>query len=748
MHPTSNASSGSETTPEESEAAAQALVQLGRLTGVEVGLTRARLAVRQVAREADAHPLEALAQAASLVGLKAVLVRLSVADALAKAGQDTPLVAWDGAAGRWLVVQRSGLFRARVSDSMLPGAGQPLTRAALADRLGVRAATEPVDFAVIHAERPADLIASEPEAHRDTAQAGGGGGGTGGHGDHGQQFPWRRFGALLGGEAKDIRAFILFSLLAATLYLSVPLAVDALVGQLSFGSEARPFVQAVAMVSLGLLVCLAMAAVIRGFRFYLAEVIQRRIFVRLVADFGHRLPRVKPESLDGHHGPELVNRFFDVVTLQKATAMLLMDGLDAAFSMLIGILLLGLFHPLLLVLVLVLLVLLWVVLFVMARGAVDTSIAESRAKYAVVHWFEELARHPHLFKGAGGYALAADQADLLARTYLDARRHHFRILIRQIGGCLSLEVLATVALLLVGGVLVLRQELTLGQFVASELTITSIVAALAKLPKQIEIWYDAMAAVDKVGHLLDLKTEREDGDVSVGTDGPAAVRVQGATFGYQPERPLFTSLSFQVASGESTAVVGPHGSGASTLLALVFALRPLDRGFISINGLDVRNWDLQRLRSRIMLLRGADVMDGTVADNLRLGRSDLGYDEVRLVLEKTGLFETVMALPQGVDTPLLSGGMPLSSRQRIRLLLARALLQKPRLLLVDELFDGVDPETFASIADCVFDPAAGWTVLIATRDPAVVKRCRHVIRLGEGGPTEPLSPQNPAPNSP
>lgn len=245
-------------------------------------------------------------------------------------------------------------------------------------------------------------------------------------------------------EKQDIKIFVIFSLVAGLLYLSVPLAVDALVSNFAFGTDARPFLQAVSFVSAGLLACLLLAATVRLFKHILAEVIQRRIFVRIVADLGHRLPRVTPEALDGKHGPELVNRFLDVVTLQKASAILLMDGLDAVFAMVIGMVLLGLFHPLLLVIVILLIGLLWVVVFLFSRGAVQTSVQESRAKFAVVHWFEEIARHPNLFKGPGGYGLAIDRADQLARTYLEARRSHFRILLRRIGGLLGLEVLATV----------------------------------------------------------------------------------------------------------------------------------------------------------------------------------------------------------------------------------------------------------------------------------------------------------------
>lgn len=726
MENNSTSSAATAPVPVDVESWAQALVQMGRLAGVEVGLARARLAVNSARKDPAAASLETLAAAAALVGLRAKPVRVSVADAVGHARQDTPLVAWSPVERRWLIVQQCGLFTAKIADPVRPGEARPVGRDQLARLLGLGGERETADFAIVHSERPADVIASQPAAHPDAPLTGTSGGHAHAHG-----VPWQRFGALLAGERQDIKVFVIFSLVAGLLYLSVPLAVDALVSNLAFGTDARPFLQAMFFVSAGLLACLVLAAAVRLFKHILSEVIQRRIFLRIVADLGHRLPRVKPEALDGQHGPELVNRFLDVVTLQKASATLLMDGLDAIFAMAIGMVLLGLFHPLLLVFVILLIGLLWLVLFVLARGAVRTSVAESLAKYAVVHWFEEIARHPNLFKGPGGYGLAIDRADQLARTYLEARRSHFRILLRQVAGLLGLEILATVGLLFVGGLLVLRQELTLGQLVASELTVASIVAALAKLPKQLEIWYDAMAATDKVGHLVDLETEREDGDQPPAPGASACVRVQGVTFGFAPGRPLFQNLSFELMPGETAALSGAQGSGASTVLSLIYGLRTPEQGFVTVNGLDVRNWNLEYLRRQALLLRASDIMDGTVADNLRLGRPDLGYDDVRIALERAGLFEDVMAMPDGLNSCLMTGGLPLSSRQRVRLLVARALAQKPSLLLVDELLDGLDADTFASLADVVFSPSAGWTVLIATRDEEVIRRCRKVIRLGE-----------------
>jgi ABC-type bacteriocin/lantibiotic exporter with double-glycine peptidase domain len=343
-------------------------------------------------------------------------------------------------------------------------------------------------------------VAQKGHAHAD-------GHGHGGKG-HMHVSPERRFFRLLKAERGDIVTLLIFSIFSGLLYLAAPLAVDAVVSNLAFGGQAQPYVQAIVVLALALLGALSLQAVVSGFQYYVSDIIQRRIFVRTAADLAYRLPRVKAEALSGVHAPELVNRFLDVVTAQKSTALLLLDGINLVFGTLIGMLLLALYHPILLLFSAVLLVLIVIVLWICGRGAVDTSIKESRMKYDLVNWFEEIAHFPLLFKGPGGHTMAYEKANQFASEYVTARAAHFRILMRQVAGLLTLQVFAAAGLLGVGGWLVIGQQVTLGQLVASELILSTIVASLAKLGKKLEAWYDAMAAVDKLGHIVDLPIER------------------------------------------------------------------------------------------------------------------------------------------------------------------------------------------------------------------------------------------------
>jgi ABC-type bacteriocin/lantibiotic exporter with double-glycine peptidase domain len=449
----------------------------------------------------------------------------------------------------------------------------------------------------------------------------------------------------------------------------------------------------------------------------------------MTADLSYRIPRINLRSIDGIHAPELVNRFLDVVTMQKNTSLLLLTGINLVLSTVIGMVVLGFYHPFLLAFSLVLLTFLSFIIFVLGRGAVASSIAESLCKYGVVGWLEEIARCPRLFKGPGGYQLATNRADDLARSYLEARRRHFKVLMGQITGLLVLEVIASATLLSVGGWLVINQQLTLGQLVASEIIVSAIVASISKLGKQFEAWYDTLAAVDKLGHLVDLEIEREDGDSPLRLTNGARIQVSDVAFEYSPGKPIFSNVNFCLEPGECVALFGSQGSGSSTMLDLLHGLRMPTEGHIIIDQLDLRGWYLESLRSQVTLIRSSDLVNGTIAENVRLGHPDVSIYDVNAALNTVGLLQDVLDLPEGINTTLLAGGLPLSSRQRIRLLIARAIVSRPRLLLLDEILDGLDKTALAELSNILLDPARNCTVLISTREDAVIRRCTRLIDL-------------------
>jgi len=543
--------------------------------------------------------------------------------------------------------------------------------------------------------------------------------------------PHRRLLRLFRPDRSDVAVILLMSVVNGILLLATPLAVDSLVNNIAFGGQEGVYLQALLVLSLALFAFLVLLAILRAAQHWVMEVIQQRLFVRVTADLAYRLPHTQAVALERSRSPELVNRFFEVVTVQKSSAMLLLEGVNLALSTLIGLVVLGFYHPFLLAFDLVLISALSFVVFAMGRNAVRTSIRESYAKHAVAGWLEQVALFPVLFKSRGAAELACQRADALARDYLVARQTHFRILLGQIIGLLALQAIASAGLLTLGGALVLRGELTLGQLVASELIVGAIVASVAKFGKHLEAWYDGLAAVDKLGTITDLPLERESGEVPPPPAGPAEVRAERISFAYDPARPVLQDLSFHFRPGARVAIVGAAGYGASTLLDLLYGLRQPQEGFLQIDGVDLRHWPPAVLRQRVALVRGDEIVEGTIAENVRLARTDISLAEVRQALDQVGLTEAMLELPDGLETRLSFGGRPLSSSQRTRLVLARAIVARPRLLLLDETLEGLDLETVAELERSLFGRDNPWTLVLVTRDPDLVRHCDQVVRLGE-----------------
>ncbi len=559
-----------------------------------------------------------------------------------------------------------------------------------------------------------------------------------GHG-HSQPRPFARLWQLLQPERRDIAAVVVFAVAVAVLSLATPIAVESLVNTVAFGVLMWPVI----VIAGVLMTCLGLAAAIRAMQVYVIECLQRRLFIRVVADYAHRLPRLKLESFDRRYGPELANRFFDVLNLQKSLAFLLLDGVALVVTAVVGMAVLAFYHPFLLGFDVALLLAIAFVVFVLGWGGVSTCLHESHAKYDVAAWLEELLRCQRAFKFAAGSRLALEKADQLAGEYVAARRKHFRVVWRQTVFALGLQVVASTALLGLGGYLVINRQLTLGQLVAAELIVALVVASVAKLGKYTETYYDAMSAAEKLGLLTDLPLEREGGEAPNGGRGGMAVRVRGVD--RVLHRTLPAPADWQVAPNERVAVVGPPGSGKTTLFEALCGLREPVSGVVEVDGVDLRELSLEQLREQVALVEGADIFLGTVAENVRVGRADLAAADIRRVLEAVGLVGAVHDLPDGIDTSLVPDGGPLSAEQAVRLTIARALVGRPRLLILDGVLDALALRECPDLLPRLFDRAAPWTLLVASTNPAVVGMCDRIVGppAGEHADPVPLMAQGP-----
>lgn len=538
--------------------------------------------------------------------------------------------------------------------------------------------------------------------------------------------PLARLQGLLKPEWSDISIVMVFAFVVGLLMLATPIAVEALVNTVAFGS----FLQPVFILALILLTFLTFSAAMRALQTYVAELVQRRLFARVAGDLAFRLPRVETEAADGKYLPELTNRFFDIVTVQKVAAQLLLDGLGLILSAVIGMAVLAFYHPWLLGFDVVMMASIAFITTVLGRGAVNSAIKESKNKYYMASWLEDISRCPTAFRTAGGTDLALERTDRLVHEYLEARQSHFRILMRQIVFALGLQAVASTALLGLGGWLVIDGQLTLGQLVAAELIVTVIVGAFAKLGKHMESFYDLLASVDKLGALFDLPTEHHDGIMEMEASGPARLQLDSVKHRKAVDRSqLHDIVNFRLQPGETGAILGTSGSGKSTLLDLIYGLRFPTAGHVTIDGFDPQDLRSDVLRSHVALVRKSEIFHGTLEENIHLHRASVTSADVRHALEQVGLYDQVLRLPDGFDTRLNGDGAPLSGTQRDLLCLARVLAGRPRLLLIDGLLDSVSDEELETVMEAITAPDRTWTLVLATGRRSIADRCDRVLKL-------------------
>lgn len=539
---------------------------------------------------------------------------------------------------------------------------------------------------------------------------------------------FQRLCALLSDEREDFLLLIAYTLVIGLLSLVVPLTAQALVNTIAAGILIQPLV----ILTLLLLGGLLFVGVLRTLQLVLVELLQRRIFSRIALKLAYHLPRILLLRQQGVYAPELVNRFFDTLTIQKASAKLFLDVPTAVFQILIGLALMGIYSPMFLVFDLLFIgaVLL---MFALGRNGVTTSYEESTQKYNVAGWLEDIARCQLTLKMNGLPKIIQERTDELVVDYLHKRQKHFDILMRQSVWNFIIQAVATAGILALGGWLVIQRQLSLGQLVAAELVMVSILGALDKISQEIYLFYDLLTGLSKVGVITDLSIERHDGLMLPEYKGGAKIQCNQLTFAYPGRPEVLKGINLSIESGQRISLVGRNGEGKTTLAYLLSGLYEPTRGIVSMNDHDLRSLNLTDLRQNIALItESSAIFEGTIEENILLSRSNVTASQLQWALKIALLEDELARFPLGIKTPLVSEGLNISLGQRQRIILARAILEKPQLLILDEAFTGIDQYSKLQIMNNLFSPDNGWTILDISHDMHVVLRCEYVYVLAEG----------------
>ena len=465
------------------------------------------------------------------------------------------------------------------------------------------------------------------------------------------------------------------------------------------------------------------------------ERIQQRVFARMALEFAFRIPRLRYASSLESNLPEQMNRLFEAIAIQKGVQKLLIDVPTALLTIVFSLILLTLYSPWFSVFAIAVTVAVWFIIRWTGPEGLETSIVESKYKYKAVHWLGEIARAFHAFKYAGDSTLPVERMDDVVTGYLKYRRKHFAVLVKQTVALIGFKTFITAAVLIIGATLVQTNQLLLGQFVAAEVVIVTVLAGVEKLINSIATVYDVLTSVDKSGHVADLPLEARGGLAPIHTPGVGvSIETKDLRYRYPSARAATVDgVSVQIASGERVAIMGADGSGQSTLLKLLGGLIDDYDGTIRFDGVTLRDLDRPALRSRIgQMLSWTDLFDGTVEENVSVGRVHITPRDVREALDDLALTEEIQQLPQGIQTELTNSGRTLPAHLASKLLVAQGMVGQPRLIVLDDFFQNLDATSRTLIIKLLTDRRRPWTVIAVSHDPQLLAAFDRVLMVDQG----------------
>ncbi|QLG45663.1 peptidase domain-containing ABC transporter [Costertonia aggregata] len=541
---------------------------------------------------------------------------------------------------------------------------------------------------------------------------------------------WQRLVNLLKLDRKDVLQILYYAVFAGIVSLSLPLGIQAIINLIQGAQVSTSWIVLVVLVTLGV----AFVGALQLMQLRIIENVQQKIFTRASFEFAYRFPKIKMSQLRNFYPPELANRFFDTLNIQKGVSKLLIDFPTALLQIIFGLLLLSLYHPFFIIYGVLLIVLIYVVFKYTITKGLETSLMESKYKYKVAHWAQEVARCIVSFKLSGKTNHALERNDALVGDYLKARENHFKILVLQFVQMIGFKILVTGGLLIIGGLLVLNQEMNIGQFVAAEIIILLVISSVEKLIVGLESFYDVLTALEKLGQVVDKEIEPMQVELPLFDQDDFRLEIDSVTYRVpETKKVILDNISLKLEQGTRILIQGDNGSGKTTLLHLISGLIEPESGNLYVNDVRLKDENLNHYRVNVgQSLKEESPFEGTLLNNITFGDKSISKEDILWVLDVVGLTKFVKEAPDGLDTIIYPEGKQVSYTIAKKIVLARSLVKKPKLIVLRDPLDQFDESEAERIMTFLTAKENPWTLVVVSNDEGWIPRCGRKITLQNG----------------
>lgn len=541
--------------------------------------------------------------------------------------------------------------------------------------------------------------------------------------------PVQRFRQLLQLDKGAISQVYIYALLNGIVNLTLPLGIQAIVNLIQGGEVTTSWYVLVVFVIIGV----ALAGFLQILQLRIVENLAQKIFSHASFEFAYRIPKIKYSALRDYYGPELANRFFDTMTIQKGLPKILIDFSLAIFQVIVGLIVLSLYHSFFIIFSVLLLIIMYFIIASTGPRGLSTSLKESSAKYKIAFWLEEIARSKLSFKLATDSKLPLQKTNKHVIDYLNAREGHFKVIVSQSIYLVIFKVLVAAGLLVTGSMLVFTEEMNIGQFVAAEIIIILIIASVEKLIKTLDSIYDVLTGLEKIGYVFDMPLDEFSGVQLKDSEDSYAVSVSNLTYRYEDAMSdSLSDISFSIPKNTSAVITGPPNSGKSTLLKVISGIFEPNSGLVKYNGFPIGSLDFEKIKESIgFCLSHSEIFNGTILENISMSRVEASPEYISKAIEITGLVPFISAMPLGLKSVIDPEGKKVPRNILNRILLARALATNPNLLILEDPLDHVAVDEKREILrKLIADP--NWSIIVSAVDTTWSEFISETIVIEDG----------------
>lgn len=527
-----------------------------------------------------------------------------------------------------------------------------------------------------------------------------------------------RLTLLLRLERKILALIISYALAIGLFSLIVPLTVQELVNTFAYA------VQPVMLVTLTGIMALTLVFIggLKVLQTRSLEILVQRLYTRIALAFTQQLPRFKDESFS----PRYANYFFEAEFMPRALVAMLVELINVGVGGMVGMTLLVFYHPYFLIYNFLLCAGFMTAIAVLSQGGLRITMKVSDLHYQTVNWLQDIADNMAHLKATVSAPLLVKHTDELVHAYVKARKTRSDILHRQYKGAMVWQALGHSGLIGIAGWLLSIGQITLGQFVASEVVVGTLMVGFDTVARRVYAMFYVFTSLSELAFAFSHPKDMESTKVSVPLPDPTlhGVRVtcNNVSFSYpNADAPLFRDFNMEVAPGEKVAIFSNSSKGKTTLSRVLAGLYTPTAGVVRYNGVDLRDLDMDSINAcrGLILDSQLSLFEGTLEENITLGRPSITYEDLRWALRFVDLEEEVDAMPLGLKSPVRGRGKSYSSGQILRILVARAIITRPQILILDGTLHSMQPATREVILRRLCSKEEPWSVIFVSNDPSL-----------------------------